>query len=74
MGYLAGTGDLSHEGFRRAAALGSVMGSFAVESFSADTLNSLTRQQIEARFRSLAQISRFEPLAEDESLPWRESQ
>ena len=74
MGYLAGTGDLSHEGFRRAAALGSVMGSFAVESFSADTLNSLTRQGIEARFRSLAQLSRFEPLGEDESLPWQNSQ
>ena len=73
MGYLAGTGDLSHEGFRRAAALGSVMGSFAVEGFSADSLSSLTRQEIEVRFRTLTQLSRVEPLGERDSLPWRDS-
>ena len=74
MGYLAGTGELGHEGFRRAAALGSVMGSFAVEGFSTDTLSSLNRQEIEARLRSLAQLSRFEPLSANESLPWRDGQ
>ena len=34
MGYLSATGDASPAGFRRAAVVGTVMGSFAVESFS----------------------------------------
>ena len=74
VGYLAATGDLTHQGFRRAAVLGSVMGSFAVESFSADRIGSLTRQEIEARFRAITHLSQFEPLAGTETLPWRGSQ
>ena len=72
MGYLAATGDLSVEGFRRAAVVGSVMGSFAVESFSLERLGSLTRDDIEGRFRALTALTRFAPLGEDESLPWRD--
>jgi sugar/nucleoside kinase (ribokinase family) len=73
MGYLAATGDLSDNGFRRAAILGSVMGSFTVESFSADRLGSLTRHDVEERFRALTDLSRFGPLTEEESLPWRDN-
>ncbi len=73
MGYLASTGDLSSDGFRRAAALGSVMGSFAVESFSLDRLVSLTRAEIEERFRALSELVRFVPLRDTETLPWRNS-
>ena len=72
LGYLASTGDLSTEGFRRAAVLGSVMGSFAVESFSIDRLSSLTRTEIESRFRELTALADFSPLAVGESLPWRD--
>ncbi len=71
MGYLAATGNLSNTGFRRAAMVGTVMGSFAVESFSMDRVNLLGKNDIEKRFRTLSEIMAFEPLAEEESLPWR---
>ncbi len=71
MGYLAATGDLGPDAFRRAAIAGSVMGSFAVESFSTDRIGSLTRQEVNARFQAFAQLSQFRPLGEGESLPWR---
>ena len=71
MGYLSATGDLSNEGFRRAAVLGSVMGSFAVESFSADRLSSLTREDINTRFGDFWGLSHFVPMKDGESLPWR---
>ena len=73
MGYLAATRDLSHDGFRRATVLGSVMGSFAVESFSVDRVSSLTRQEIEARFHAFTHVSQFTPLNHGGSLPWRDS-
>lgn len=71
IGYLAATGDLTPAGFRRAAILGSVMGSFCVEDFSADRLSNLTRDDIDARFRAFADLSQFSPLNDSESLPWR---
>jgi len=72
IGYLAATGDLSEQGFRRAAVLGSVMGSFAVESFSADRIGSLTRQDVQTRFQTLTSLSQFAPLKNGEWLPWRD--
>ena len=71
IGYLAATGDLSPTGLRRATVLGSVMGSFAVESFSADRLSSLTEQDVLGRFQAFTDLLRFTPLEEGESLPWR---
>ena len=71
MGYLATTGDLTERGFRRAAVVGSVMGSFVVEGFSLERLADATREEIETRFRQLSTLTRFEPLADDESLPMR---
>ncbi len=73
VGYLAATDDLSPDSFRRAAVLGSVMGSFAVEGFSLDRTGSLTEAEIEARFRALTAVTHFTPLAEGETLPWRGS-
>ena len=72
MAYLAATGDLSPKGFRRAIVLGSVMGSFAVESFSLERLSSLTRVDITTRFREFTGLSQFDALKEKETLPWRE--
>ena len=69
VGYLAATGDLSPPGFRKAAIVGTVMGSFAVESFSLDRVSSLERADIEGRFRTLTEITAFAPLSEGESLP-----
>jgi sugar/nucleoside kinase (ribokinase family) len=71
MGYLAATEDLTEQGFRRAAVTGSVMGSFVVEGFSLERLADATFDEIEGRFRQLSALTRFEPLAEDESLPTR---
>ncbi len=73
MGYLASTVDTSPDGLRRAAVLGSVMGSFAVESFSMDRLAALSQQDIDERFRAFTQLSQFMPLQDGESLPWRDS-
>ena len=72
LGYLAATGDLGDQGFRRAAVLGSVMGSFAVEGFSLDRFRMLKAADIEARFRAFTGLSQFSPLDAAESLPWRD--
>ena len=71
MGYLAATEDLTERGFRRAAVTGSVMASFVVEGFSLERLAEATSEEIESRFRLLSALTRFEPLAEDESLRMR---
>ena len=68
MGYLAATGDLSSGSFRRAVVVGSVMGSFAVESFGLDRLAALKREEIDGRFRGLTDLTRFAPLGASESL------
>lgn len=62
MGHLAATGDLSAEGMRRAVVFGSVMASFNVEAFSYDRMKTLTRADIEARYRAFAELARFERL------------
>ena len=72
MGYLAATGDLSPAAFRRATVLGSVMGSFAVGSFSVERLRSLAEHDLTTRFRDFTELSQFDGLSGTESLPWRE--
>jgi sugar/nucleoside kinase (ribokinase family) len=72
MGYLAGTGDLSPGAFRRAAVVGSVMGSFAVESFSVERLSALGQAELVARFRDFSHLSQFDGLKDTEMLPWRD--
>ena len=71
VGYLAAIEDLTEQGFRRAAVTGSVMGSFVVEGFSLERLSKATSEDIDRRFRWLSALTRFEPLADDESLPMR---
>ena len=73
LGYIAGTGDLSFDGVRRATLLGSVMGSFAVERFGLDQISALTKNDISERFRKFTRISQFSPLKTGEYLPWRNS-
>ena len=69
MGYLAATGDLSEDGYRRAAAVGSVMGSFAVQGFSTEGVSGLRRHEIDQRFGAFTRLAYVEPLREGESLP-----
>ena len=71
MGVLAATGDTSHAGIRRAAIVGSVMGSFAVQDFSADRLTSLTTNDIRDRFDNFIRLTRFDSFASDIGIPSR---
>ena len=68
IGYIAATGDKSPEGYRRAAVLGSVMGSFCVQGFSVDKLLTLTMQDIEDRFRAFTELTTFVPLSKSDSI------
>lgn len=56
-GYVASQPALTPEVFRRAMFYGSVMGSFAVERFGTERLQGTTREEIEARFAQLREIS-----------------
>ncbi len=60
-GYLASQPNLTPAVFRRAMFYGGVMGSFAVEQFGTDRLQTLTRAEIEARFHLFERISHLDP-------------
>lgn len=60
VGWLAKTDDLSPENLRRAVVYGSTMASFCVEKFSIEGLRELTYLQIQDRYRSFMQLSRFD--------------
>ena len=72
MGYLAQRGDLSGDNLRRAAVVGSVMGSFTVQALSVEKLSSLNRGEIVERLRGYVALTSFEGLRSEEDLPWRE--
>lgn len=56
MGYLAMTDDLSGANLRRAIVMGTVMASFCVESFSAQRLQELTKDDIKLRTSQLLEL------------------
>jgi sugar/nucleoside kinase (ribokinase family) len=60
MGYLASQKELSREVLKRALFYGGVMGSFAVELFGTERLQSLTREEIEARFQIFRELTHLE--------------
>jgi len=59
-GYLASQPTLTPTVFRTAMFYGGVMGSFAVERFGTERLQSVSREEIEARFRLFKEISHLE--------------
>ena len=64
MGYLTERGitnldDASHLELRRAMIYGSVMGSFCCEQFGVGRLRTLTRDQIEGRYREFRRFTEF---------------
>jgi sugar/nucleoside kinase (ribokinase family) len=59
MGYLASTGNLSDDAIRRAVIYGSVMASFAVETFSLDRFRALDYKDIESRFKDFRSMTFF---------------
>ncbi|MCC6848512.1 MAG: sugar kinase [Deltaproteobacteria bacterium] len=60
MGYLASTGDTSPAGIRKAIVYGSVVASFTVEAFSLERLRTLTRDDIERRYRQFVSLTSFD--------------
>jgi sugar/nucleoside kinase (ribokinase family) len=60
MGYLASQEDVSREVLKRALFYGGVMGSFAVERFGTERLQSLTREEIDARFQIFRELTHLE--------------
>jgi sugar/nucleoside kinase (ribokinase family) len=60
MGYLASQKELSREVLKRALFYGGVMGSFAVERFGTERLQSLTREEIEERFQIFRELTHLE--------------
>ena len=60
MGTIAFTGDVSNRGLRRAAVVGSMMGSFAVQDFSVGGLTYLKRQNIRDRFQQFVRLTTFD--------------
>ncbi len=60
MGYIASQEKLTREVLKRALFYGGVMGSFAVERFGTERLQSLTREEIEARFQVFRELTHLE--------------
>ncbi|MGA8763724.1 MAG: PfkB family carbohydrate kinase [Candidatus Sulfotelmatobacter sp.] len=60
MGYLASQEQVNREVLKRALFYGGVMGSFAVESFGTERLQSLTREEIDERFQVFRQLTHLE--------------
>jgi sugar/nucleoside kinase (ribokinase family) len=60
MGYIASQETLNREVLKRALFYGGVMGSFAVERFGTERLQSLTREEIDARFQVFRELTHLE--------------
>lgn len=60
IGWIAKTDDTSEENLKRAVIYGSALASFCVEQFSTDRLKELTYLEIQDRFRSFRELSRFD--------------
>ncbi|HEY1264943.1 MAG TPA: PfkB family carbohydrate kinase [Terriglobales bacterium] len=57
MGYIASQEEINREVIKRALFYGGVMGSFAVEEFGTRRLQTLTREEIEARFQIFRELT-----------------
>lgn len=69
LGYLASVDNMGSDAIRRAAVVGSVMASFAVESYGLDRLKSLTSAEINSRFDAFVELTRFHPIGGGQGLP-----
>ena len=59
IGALAESGDFSDRGVRRAIVYGSVLASFVVEDFSLNRLRTISRDDVEQRFRQFVALTEF---------------
>jgi sugar/nucleoside kinase (ribokinase family) len=62
LGFLAGGGKAGDAALRRAIVMGSTLASFCVEAFSLDRLLTLTRAEIDDRFRRFKKLTHFEAI------------
>jgi sugar/nucleoside kinase (ribokinase family) len=60
MGYIASQEEVNREVIKRALFYGGVMGSYAVEKFGTERLQSLTREEIDARFQIFRELTHLE--------------
>jgi sugar/nucleoside kinase (ribokinase family) len=60
MGFLASQKELTREVLKRALFYGGVMGSFAVERFGTERLQSLTREEIDSRFEIFRELTHLD--------------
>lgn len=60
MGYIAAQKVVNREVIKRALFYGGVLGSFAVERFGTERLQSLTREEIDARFQIFREMTHLE--------------
>ena len=60
MGYIASQGEVSRRVLKHAMFYGSVMGSFAVERFGTERMQSLTREEIEERFNTFRELTHLD--------------
>jgi sugar/nucleoside kinase (ribokinase family) len=60
MGYIASQKEMNREVLKRALFYGGVMGSFAVERFGTERLQSLTREEIDARFQLFRELTHLD--------------
>ena len=60
MGYIASQGEINREVLKHALFYGGVMGSFAVERFGTERLQTLTRGEIDARFQVFRELTHLE--------------
>ncbi|HUO59511.1 MAG TPA: PfkB family carbohydrate kinase [Candidatus Acidoferrales bacterium] len=60
MGYIASKGELNPYTLKRAMFYGSVMGSFAVENFGTERLQTLTREEIDERFKLFRSLTHLD--------------
>ncbi len=60
MGYVASQGEINRRVLRHAMFYGSVMGSFAVERFGTERLQSLTREEIDGRFNTFRELTHLD--------------
>ncbi|MFZ0707533.1 MAG: PfkB family carbohydrate kinase [Candidatus Korobacteraceae bacterium] len=60
MGYIASQGEVTRRVLKHAMFYGSVMGSFAVERFGTERMQSLTREEIDERFNTFRELTHLD--------------
>jgi sugar/nucleoside kinase (ribokinase family) len=69
MGYLSSQQQLDEAAMRRAMIFGSVMASFNVEEFGTERVRRLSHDEINQRFRAFKQMTHFEEIPFERSMP-----